>query len=113
MRAQSNRDGLEVDIPQDFTVWEGFTTRLFKELNLAVPYYTSVMNELQRMDCVRQMRRGGSTTPSQWLLLRQPTRELFDGPDSPARSRKDLLEQQLRDLAKRVAVLEEERGIAQ
>jgi hypothetical protein len=55
-------------------VYEGFLTTLVKEqLNLSVPYYTSIRNLLLDMECVRQLRRGGGNTPSQWLMIREPT----------------------------------------
>jgi hypothetical protein len=59
-------------------VYEGMLTKLItSELNLSVPYYTSVLKALKRMGCLRQIRRGGGSSPSQWELLREPTRELF------------------------------------
>jgi hypothetical protein len=63
---------------EDYPTWEGFTTKVFKDLRLSVPYYTAVMNALKKMDCVRQLKRGGGGAPSRWLLLQEPTRELFE-----------------------------------
>lgn len=60
-------------------VYEGFLTALIKDdLHLSTPYYTSVTNALKKMGCIQQLRRGGSTTPSQWLLLKEPTLDLWN-----------------------------------
>lgn len=60
-------------------VYEGHLTKLFADtLHLSVPYYTSVTRALKDMGCIRQLRRGGSTGLSQWLLITEPTREKFD-----------------------------------
>jgi hypothetical protein len=63
-------------------VYEGFLTRLFNQLELATPYYTSVMQRLRKMGCVRQLSRGGGAAPSKWLLVDDPTWELFDGSEN-------------------------------
>ncbi len=63
---------------QEAVVYEGFLTKLVTEdLHLSVPYYTTVMGALKKMGCVRQVRRGGSTSPSQWQLYHEPTENLF------------------------------------
>ena len=96
----------------DALVYTGFLTKLFEAKLLSIPYYTQVMNALKRMDCVRQLRRGGGAAPSEWVLVQKPSLELFrsrmDLP-APATSRKQGLEQaqqMVRDLAKRVSDLE-------
>lgn len=97
-------------------VYEGFLTHLFAKLNLSVPYYTSVMTRLKAMNCVRQLRRGGSTTPSQWELVYEPTYEAFARQAPPkkrgtGRSAKDAqVDDQLTILANRVAALEKWQG---
>lgn len=94
-------------------VYEGFLTHLFREMNLSVPYYTTVMQALQRMDCVRQIRRGGSTTPSRWLLKQYPTLELFNQMQDKTsmkvqgRRKVDKLEQMIHDLNRRLTSAEE------
>lgn len=60
------------------TVYEGFLTKLFETLNLSVPYYSSVTKALKAMDCIRQLHRGGGKSPSRWLLVQEPTNELFN-----------------------------------
>ncbi len=90
-------------------VYDGFTTKLIADLGLPTPYYSKVLKELQRMDCIRQLRRGGSTTTSRWVLLQAPTVELWTKM-APSRrgggSRMDVLEQQMRDVRKRLNDLE-------
>lgn len=94
-----------------FLVWEGFTTHLITdELGFPAPYYTKILRKLKEMDCIVQLRRGGSTTPSRWLLVQAPTEELFDEA-KPAKmtqrqGRIATLEQQIRDLSRRVSALE-------
>jgi|1185.fasta_scaffold65760_3 hypothetical protein len=58
-------------------IWEGHLTKLVARLHLSVPYYTSVTRELKRMGCIKQLRRGGGNASSQWLLVTEPTEELF------------------------------------
>jgi hypothetical protein len=59
-------------------VYEGFLTRLFNQLELATPYYTSVMQRLRRMGCVRQLSRGGGNSPSRWELIKDPVWDDFE-----------------------------------
>jgi hypothetical protein len=71
----------------DVIVYEGFLTKLItQELNLSVPYYTSIRKALIDMGCIRQLRRGGSTTESQWELVYEPTLRAFME-QKPERSR--------------------------
>jgi len=118
-RARPVRMDLEDIDPDDhdeerIIVYEGFLTKLFADLSLSVPLYTSVMNALKDMGCVKQLRRGGSSTPSQWELRFEPNTEAFMRQvvgDKPATvTKKDtaiaMLRQQNTDLTKRVADLE-------
>jgi len=59
-------------------VYEGFLTRLFSDLQLATPYYTSVMQRLKKMGCVKQLSRGGGNSPSRWELIKDPVWEDFE-----------------------------------
>jgi hypothetical protein len=103
-------------------VWEGFLTRLVKDLKLSVPYYSTIRTALMSMGCIRQLRRGGGTSPSQWELIKPPTMELWNKmqDELPASSRgpnasvngeaqKEVrqLGQRLSDLTDRVGKLEE------
>jgi hypothetical protein len=82
-------------------VWTGYTTKLFKRLGLAVPLYTSVTQHLKRMDCIRQLARGGGGSPSAWMLLQEPTTELYDSsPLYKKTTADDILGQQIRDQQK-------------
>src|ERR1700746_4209559 len=67
---------------QHALVYEGFLTRLFSELQLATPYYTSVMQRLRKMGCVRQLSRGGGNSPSRWELIKDPEGEGLEGEDN-------------------------------
>lgn len=60
-------------------VYEGFLTALVKDkLNLSTPYFSKCRKALLEMGCIEQLRRGGSSTPSQWLLIREPLLANFD-----------------------------------
>lgn len=90
-------------------VWEGFMTKLINDdLGKAMPYYTAILRNLKRMGCIQQARRGGSTTPSQWVLYHAPSRDLWDAtPDRKNHNSKgDAMQAQILDLARRVDALE-------
>jgi hypothetical protein len=92
-------------------MYEGHLTRLFRELRLSVPYYTQIKNLLTTMGCIEQVKRGGGNATSRWLLWREPSLEAFQealGKKTFVNkgSKVSALEQQLRDLSKRVTVLE-------
>lgn len=102
-------DGREIEV----YVWEGFLTHLFASLNLGIPLYTQVMGELRRMDCVRQIRRGGGTTKSQWQIVQAPSEILYDKmpgserrPGSTQWAKEQRIWQAVRDLTRRVEALE-------
>lgn len=93
-------------------VYTGYLTKLFKELNFSVPFFTTIMDELKRMGCVRQMQRGGNTKPSKWLMIERPSEELFRlaAPSVVAKKFKiaDRQDQRIKDLETRVSRLEKE-----
>ncbi len=98
----------ETDRPM--TVWEGFFTKLITEdLGLSVPYFTTIRRELVRMECIRQLRRGGGSSPSQWELLQEPTEDLWHtapAKRSQTNSKQDANAGQIGDLIRRVETLE-------
>lgn len=89
-------------------VWEGFLTKLINEdCGLAVPYYSSVRNNLVRMGCIEQINRGGGTHPSMWELIHEPTEELFHAKGKiRTNSKSAVMEGRIDDLARRVEKLE-------
>src|SRR5262245_43235312 len=113
----------ESEVPM--LVWEGFLTRLVNdELKLSVPYYTMIKNQLLAMGCMRQLRRGGGNSMSQWELIKKPTLALWNalssesldksskprgGVHSAPADNKDVaaLEQRLQDLVRRVDKLDQ------
>lgn len=92
-------------------VWEGFFTKLITErLQLSVPYYSAIRGHLIRMGCIKQLRRGGGSSPSQWELLRPPSEALWHS--APVRkghvtSRQEMSDSQINDLTKRMSRMEE------
>ena len=90
---------------QDGLLWEGSLTGLFTQLGLSIPYYSKITKLLKGMDCMHQVRRGGGSSPSRWILLQEPSMELYS--TLPAKDYESLkgrstavamLEQQVRDL---------------
>lgn len=112
MERQSVR---KVIFEEERVVWEGFLTKLFKELGLSVPLYTEVRQELMRMGCMSQLRRGGGPTPSIWVLFGPPTLEEYNKvpPESintkggaKKRSAMDVLQAQINTINLRLGVVE-------
>lgn len=91
-------------------VYEGFLTRLFNDLGLSMPHYSSVMTELKRMGCVEQIKRGGGGGKSQWRMLHAPTVEEFENAPVTTSLRAQKLQadlyQRVRDIEKRLEDLE-------
>lgn len=90
------------------TVWTGFLTKLIGEdCGLAVPYFSSVRNNLVAMGCIEQIARGGGTHPSTWELIREPTEELFLAKGKiKSNSKTSAMQGQINDLAQRLEKLE-------
>jgi hypothetical protein len=93
-------------------VWEGFPTKLIMDkLHMSNPYYTYTLRALQAMGCARQLRRGGSSTPSQWELIEEPSLDKFleynVKEPTAAEVRVDGIEQALRDIVRRLERLEQ------
>jgi hypothetical protein len=90
-------------------VYQGHTTRLFRELNLPSPYYTSILQALQQMGCIKQLSRGGGSAESRWELLDDPTMDLFfeSSGVTPGKSRMAKIEQRLADSQNRLDAIEE------
>jgi hypothetical protein len=117
LRSSSKQEFQDADGQiKEAVVYEGFLTKLITEdLHLSVPYYTSVRNALKKMGCIRQLRRGGSTSPSQWQLYYEPTEALFTEKVQKAGSRRtnpnatrlDQCEASIQSLNRRVSVLEQ------
>lgn len=60
-------------------VYRGMLTQLVTgQLHLSVPYYSMVTRSLKQMGCIRQLKRGGGTAPSEWELIKEPTVALFE-----------------------------------
>jgi hypothetical protein len=106
---------MEVVDEEQVVLWEGALTRLIKDdLNYSVPYYTHLTGALKRMGCIRQLRRGGSTSPSLWQLLREPTEEAFKHAEElrkPGKRPQDVTDQRLKDMNDRLLVVEKALGI--
>lgn len=87
-------------------VWTGFTTKMFAELGVPQPYYGDILHILKEMGCLQQVRRGGRTTPSQWVVFdTEPTSGEYQrvrpqGVNTRKRAEVEHLEQQVRDLRK-------------
>lgn len=96
-------------------VYRGHLTHLFNEANVSLPYYTTIMNILKKMDCVTQLRRGGGTASSVWAILQPPVVETFNSlvegktlKNSAKQPVSQVLQQQIRDLHATVSRLSQE-----
>lgn len=101
-------------------VYEGKLTALITEkLYLSVPYYTKIRAALIAMGCMKQLRRGGGSAPSQWELYYEPTLKLYDkyvrseqlADKEAAEQKKNELapasQQQIKDLQRQINDLDE------
>lgn len=84
-------------------VYRGYTTYLLEQAGYSISNYTPVMRRLRAMGCIVQKVRGGRGIPSEWELVKQPTRDGF------ARGGQRWITQneRLDNLEARVAVLED------
>lgn len=99
----------------EFNLYTGYLTRLITE-ELALPnsYYTFVTKELLRMDCIRNIQRGGGSSPSQWILLKYPTQADFESmPElAPKLTKKQAVQAQFeRNTLERLDRIERQLGI--
>jgi ribosomal protein S15P/S13E len=93
-------------------VYTGHLTSLFGELQKPAPYYTSIMTALKAMGCVEQLRRGGGSAPSKWIMQHPPTEEGYMAFINNRSTKKphgkvEMLEQQVKNLMGRVQHIEE------
>jgi hypothetical protein len=91
----------EEDGVQSYMVYTGHLTGLYSALGAPNPYYTSVNAVLVKQGCMHQLRRGGGTAESKWVLIKPPTeegfREAMQGGSRP-KGKTAILEQQVKDL---------------
>jgi hypothetical protein len=110
-RTGSSDEALNPD-DEVIMVWEGMFTQLItSKLNLSVPYYSKIRGALINMGCVRQLRRGGGGSPSQYELVYEPTLEAFlkadqTAPKAPAQTKDAATAQNILALNNRVSELE-------
>jgi hypothetical protein len=82
-------------------VYEGHLTRLFSDLGIANPYYTKIRDALVAQGCIEQLRRGGGSALSKWIVCKEPDEETFRSIMDMKRAPKgktNMLEQQVKDL---------------
>jgi hypothetical protein len=100
-KAKPDDDGL--------LVYDGHLTGLFRMLRLSIPYYTTIKNRLIAMGCIEQLRRGGGSGTSRWVLWKTPELEEWRSV-APARAQRGSKtaqqDQAIRSLAERVTTLE-------
>jgi hypothetical protein len=58
-------------------IYRGYTTYLLEQAGYSISNYTPIMRRLRTMVCIQQKVRGGRGTPSEWLLIKPPTRAAF------------------------------------
>lgn len=92
-------------------VYNGHLTRLFQELQIANPYYTKIMAALKGQGCIEQLRRGGGSATSKWLLKFPPEEEGFRAileRKRPNRGKTHQLEQRTSDLMRLMQSMQDE-----
>jgi hypothetical protein len=93
-------------------IYEGYLTKLIQQdLHLSVPYYTSVTKALINMGCIRQLRRGGGSSPSQWEMIYEPTEEAYlkaMPSKQPKQTRDSQNEEQIATIVRRLVALEDQ-----
>jgi hypothetical protein len=83
MLARSTTQFLEAEggqtVSQDDAknVYEGHLTRLFSDLGIANPYYSKIRDALVAQGCIDQLRRGGGSALSKWIVVKPPEEETF------------------------------------
>lgn len=101
-------------------VYKGFLVELIcGRLNLSRPYYTNVTKALKKMGCARQLKRGGSSGESIWLLINEPTLEKFERANAKETERTRYVtaeehasvRQQVSDLNDRLFTIEKAMGL--
>jgi hypothetical protein len=105
--AQSITEGGEA---RHALIWEGHTTKLFRNLELPTPYYSSCLNRLADMRCIRQLSRGGGSAPSRWELLDDPSLEGFLSAETDKTKRTTrigMVEEQVVSLNSRLQAIED------
>lgn len=115
MLEKSTRVIVDNDPESKMIVYEGFLTHLVSGQALSVPYYTFCRRALIDMGCIRQVKRGGGRSPSQYEMIKAPTPELFfetspkDIKDSNLGRKGEvaMLKQQIADLNGRMFILED------
>jgi hypothetical protein len=74
MRSRATKQEVE---GQTVDVYEGHLTNLFRDLDIANPYYTKIRKALVGQNCIAQLRRGGGTALSKWIILNEPEEDTF------------------------------------
>lgn len=58
-------------------LYRGYTTYLLEQCSYSISNYTPIMRRLRLMGCVKQIVRGGRGVPSEWEVIKPPTRAAF------------------------------------
>jgi hypothetical protein len=94
----------------DNPVWTGNLTALFKNLGLHIPAYTEVRKLLINAGAIRQQKRGGGGSPSQWIIDKTSleTDELWYGQGelNKDKDKPEPIQQRYNDMNHRLNVLE-------
>lgn len=90
-------------------VYEGHITKLFQQLGLPGPTYSTVLPRLVQMGCIAQLSRGGGSAVSRWSLLDDPTLEGFENSSPKERpTRLQVVESRLQNALERLEILEDQ-----
>jgi hypothetical protein len=91
------------DPDKECLIYRGYTTYLLEQCEISISNYTPIMRRLRTMGCIEQLVRGGRGTPSEWKVIKPPTRAAF----ARGGQRWVAQNERISDLEARVSVLEE------
>jgi len=58
-------------------IYRGYTTYLLEQAGYSISNYTPIMRRLRLMGCIKQIVRGGRGIPSEWQVIKPPSRSAF------------------------------------
>jgi hypothetical protein len=90
----------------DGRIYRGYTTYLLEQQGYTISSYTPIMRRLRSMGCIEQQVRGGRGTPSEWVVIKPPTRQAF----ARGGQRWVTQNERLNDLEERLAIVEARLG---
>lgn len=93
-------------------VWEGTTTKLLARLEIPAPYYSRIMNTLQECGAIKQVRRGGGSSPSKWQIV-DPDVDINEAKIAKRQVSRRAMEERLDNIEERIGDIDVKRALVQ